>query len=239
MGNVPGEWGVLGSVHSFPRYIGMGWTQGHIPGERDSMGRTGIRPFLPTVHWDGMDTGTYTRRAGQYGAYWDPSIPSHGILGWDGHRDIYPENGTVWDVLGSVHSFPRYIGMGWTQGHIPGERDSMGRTGIRPFLPTVHWDGMDTGTYTRRMGQYGMYWDPSIPSHGTLGWDGMDTGTYTRRMGQYETYWDPSIPSHGTLGWDGHRDIYPENGTVWGVLGSVHSFPWYMYISTYILLGDL
>ena len=74
------------------------------------MGRTGIRPFLPTVHWDGMDTGTYTWRMGQYGTYWDPSIPSHGTLGWDGHRDIYPENGTVWDVLGSVHSLMVLLG---------------------------------------------------------------------------------------------------------------------------------
>ena len=43
---------------------------------------------------------------------------------------------------------------------------------LHPFLPRVHWDGMDS----RNVGiRGGTVWDvptSSLPSHGTLGWDG-------------------------------------------------------------------
>ena len=42
----------------------------------------------------------------------------------------------------------------------------------RPFLPIVHWDGMDSGN--SGMGS-GTAWDvpnQSLPSLGTLGWEG-------------------------------------------------------------------
>ena len=43
-----------------------------------------LHPFLPMVHWDGMDS----RNAGMRGGtVWDvptSSLPSQGTLGWDG-----------------------------------------------------------------------------------------------------------------------------------------------------------
>ena len=66
---------------------------------------------------------------------------------------------------------------------------------LHPFLPMVHWDGMDSRDAGIRGGTH-----PFLPM---VHWDGMDIRDADMRGG---TVWDvptPSLPSHGTLGWDG------------------------------------
>ena len=128
-----------------------------------------------------------------------PFLPSHGT-GWavgcrhEGWYSLAPLfHGTLeWDVqawgwysLGcshSVPSFPWYIGMGWTVGC---RHDSIqctlgwqawrvvqfGMFPLCPFLPMVHWDGMDM--------KGGTVLDVptlALPSH--VHWDGMDSGMH-------------------------------------------------------------
>ena len=53
-----------------------------------------------------------------------------------------------------------------------GWMDQCGIFRLCPFLPIVHWDGMDSWDKCR---MDGTAWDiplMSIPSHSTLGWDG-------------------------------------------------------------------
>ena len=182
-----------------------------------------LHPFLPMVHWDGMDSGN-TGMGG--GTGWDvptSSLPSHGTLGWDGQWG-YRHGG--WYRLGCSHfvpSFPWYIGMGWTVGIQAWGVVQVGMFPLRPFLPMVHWDGMDSGD--TGMGG-GTGWDvptSSLPSHGTLGWDG--------QWGYRHGGWNvptSSLPSYGTLGWDGQWG-YRHGG--WYRLGCSHfvpSFQWYI-----------
>ena len=189
------------SVPSFPRYIGMGWTVGIQAWGAVQVGMFPVRPFLPTVHWDGMDGGNTGMGSG---TGWDvpsPSLPSHGTLGWDGRWEY--RHGE-WCRLGyshSVPSFPRYIGMGWTVGIQAWGVVQVGMFPVRPFLPTVHWDGMDSGN--TGMGS-GAGWDvptPSLPSHGTLGWD----GRWEYRHGEWCrlgcSHSVPSFPWYIGMGW--------------------------------------
>ena len=55
-----------------------------------------LHPFLPRVHWDGMDS----RNAGMGGGtVWDVPILSHDGMGWDGMDSRYSEQ----DHLGYSH----------------------------------------------------------------------------------------------------------------------------------------
>ncbi len=62
--------------------------------------------------------------------------------------------------------------MGWTVGIGVAWMGLVGMFPCCPILPTVHWDGMDSGD---RVSVDGTSWDVPVlsnPSHGTLGWDG-------------------------------------------------------------------
>ncbi len=79
-----GPLGCSRAVHSFPRYSRMGWTVGIGVVWMGLLGMFPRCPILPTVHWDGMDSGD---RGSVDGTAWDvPTLsnPSHGTLGRDG-----------------------------------------------------------------------------------------------------------------------------------------------------------
>ena len=95
----------------------MGWTcWAYRHAVVQKVGKFPLGPFLPMVHWDGMDSGDTDMQWFRYGKFPLVSLPSHGTLVM---RMDSGDTDMQWFRLGSSHSvpsFPWYIGMGWTVG---------------------------------------------------------------------------------------------------------------------------